>query len=66
MADARAQLLPLVGGGDHDWTNVFSRWGVLSSDTVIAAVVHSAGWLGMLAAWGWLVWRWGFSESDPS
>src|SRR5574341_205203 len=33
MADERAQLLPLVGGGEHDWTDVFSRWGVLSSAT---------------------------------
>ena len=66
MADARAQLLPLVGGGDHDWTNIFSRWGVLSSDTIIASVVHFAGWFGMLAVWGWLVWRWGSAESDPS
>ena len=28
MKDARAQQLPLVGG-DHDWTEIFSRWGVL-------------------------------------
>ena len=28
MADARAQVLPLVGGGKHDWTNIFSRWSV--------------------------------------
>ena len=24
MADARAQILPLVGGGEHDWTNIFT------------------------------------------
>ncbi len=64
MADARAGLLPLVGGGDHDWTNIFSRWGVLSSDTAIAAVVHYAGWLGMLAVWGWLLWRWAFTSKE--
>ena len=58
MADARAQRLPLVGGGDHDWTNIFSRWGALASDTAIAGVVTAAGWLGMAAVWGWLVWRW--------
>jgi hypothetical protein len=58
MADARAQLLPLVGGGDHDWTNIFSRWGALASDTAIANVVAAAGWLGMMVVWGWLVWRW--------
>ncbi len=58
MADARAQVLPLVGGGEHDWTTIFSRWGALSSDTALAAVVAGVGWLGMIGVWGWLVWRW--------
>ena len=58
MADARAQVLPLVGGGEHDWTEIFNRWGVLSSDTAVAHAVAIAGWMGMLAAWGWLAWRW--------
>jgi hypothetical protein len=58
MADARAQVLPLVGGGEHDWTNIFSRWGVLSSDTAIAGFVAGLGWLGMIGVWGWLAWRW--------
>lgn len=59
MADARAQQLPLVGGGDHDWTNIFSRWGVLARDTQIAGAVRWIGWLGMVAASAWVVWRWG-------
>ena len=58
MADARAQVLPLVGGGEHDWTNIFSRWGVLSSDVAIAHAVATAGWMGMLGFWTWLGWRW--------
>ncbi|MGH7208015.1 MAG: hypothetical protein ACREIL_01385, partial [Nitrospiraceae bacterium] len=58
MADARAQVLPLVGGGEHDWTEIFSRWGVLNSDTAIAHAVAVAGWVGMLGVWGWLGWRW--------
>jgi hypothetical protein len=58
MADARAQVLPLVGGGEHDWTNIFSRWGVLSSDVAIGHAVTTVGWLGMLVAWIWLGWRW--------
>ncbi len=62
MADARAQLLPLVGGGEHDWTTIFSRWGVLSSDTAIAGFVGGVGWLGMVGVWGWLVWRWAASN----
>lgn len=64
MADARAQVLPLVGGGEHDWTAIFSRWGVLSSDTTIAAFVAGVGWLGMIGVWGWLVWRWLSSRED--
>lgn len=27
MADARAQALPLVGGGKHDGEQIFSCWG---------------------------------------
>ncbi len=58
MADARAQQLPLVGGGEHDWFHIFIRWNVLGWDTRIAAAVHAAGWLGLLASWCWLAWRW--------
>lgn len=58
MADARAQLLPLVGGGEHDWANIFGRWGVLAHDTQIASVVRTMGWLGMGAPCLWVLWRW--------
>lgn len=58
VADARAQQLPLVGGGDHDWFRILGRWGVLSSDTTFASLLSLAGWLGMIAAWGWLLLRW--------
>ncbi|HJW08886.1 MAG TPA: hypothetical protein VJ483_04580 [Holophagaceae bacterium] len=58
MADARAQLLPLVGGGEHDWFELFLKWGCLRQDTSIAAKVRVIGWIGMLAAWAWLGWRW--------
>lgn len=33
LGDARAQVLPLVGGGEHDWTEILGRWGLLSADT---------------------------------
>lgn len=56
MADARVQLLPLVGGGEHDWYNIFSRWGVLDADTGIAGFTQAIGWIGMLACVIWL-WR---------
>lgn len=58
MADARTQLLPLVGGGEHDWATLFGQWGCLPQDTVIAGIVRGAGWLMMLGAWAWLARRW--------
>lgn len=58
MADARAQALPLVGGGEHDWTAIFTDWGMLQSDTTIAGFTRLLGWAGMVAAAGWLTWRW--------
>jgi hypothetical protein len=58
MADARAQVLPLVGGGEHDWTEIFSRWRVLAYDTRIAGLVTFVGWSGMIAMGVWLAWRW--------
>jgi hypothetical protein len=58
MADARAQILPLVGGGCHDWGEIFGRWQVLPQDTQIAAVVRTTGWIGMGAACVWLSWVW--------
>ncbi len=58
MADAREQALPLVGGGEHDWTEIFSRWHVLHRDTGIAGFVSMVAWIGIVACWAWLTWRW--------
>jgi hypothetical protein len=57
MADARKLELPLVGGGDHDWNTIFSRWGLLQCDTRIAAAVKIIGWMGIAAACAWVAWR---------
>ncbi len=57
MADARAQELPLVGGGEHDWTEIFSRWGMLAHDTGVAGFTRTLGWVLMLAVLVWLVRR---------
>ena len=57
MADAREQVLPLVGGGEHDWNNIFDAWGLLNYDTAIATGVTIAGWIGIAAVWGWAAWR---------
>jgi hypothetical protein len=56
MADARAQILPLVGVGDmeseetmHDFYRIFTQLGVLDHDTQIATVIRVLGWLGMIS-----------------
>lgn len=43
VADARAQALPLVGGGEHDWAYLLDAAGWLSHDLAIARVVHALG-----------------------
>jgi hypothetical protein len=65
MADARAQVLPLVTTGDsdfveHDFFAIFTSLGVLNYDTKIAAVVRLLGWCGMI---GVVVW---FARQKPS
>jgi hypothetical protein len=57
MADARAQELPLVGSGDHDWAILFGQWGLLMQDRKIGSAMHAIGWMGMVAVAGWLAWR---------
>lgn len=58
MADAREQILPLVGNGEHDWTEIFSRWGVLQSDTTIAGIVRSIGLIIIFGTIVWMLKRW--------
>jgi len=45
MADARALTLPLVGGGDHDWNELFYRFGMLGEGAVgtVSSVTHGLG-----------------------
>ena len=57
MADARAQILPLVGNGEHDWTEIFSRWGLLHADTTVAGLVRLIGWIIILGTGAWLTYR---------
>jgi hypothetical protein len=58
MADARAQVLPLVTVGDpeaggHDWHQILLSLGLLEYDQVLARIVRSLGWLGMMSAIGY-------------
>lgn len=46
MADARSQLLPLIGPGEtvqHDWHFIFSQLGWLEADTLIGGIVKAIG-----------------------
>jgi hypothetical protein len=54
VADARAQELPLVGGGEHDWEYLLGRTGLLAQDHHIARVITSVGYLLVVGAaiWG--------------
>ena len=42
-ADARAQILPLVGGGEHDWAYMLGRLGWLQLDTRISRLIWLVG-----------------------
>ena len=55
MADSRALALPLVGGGDHDWNELFYRFGLLGEDAVrrVAGLTRAFGVAGMLAGLSW-------------
>jgi hypothetical protein len=66
MADARVLELPLVGGGDHDWNTIFTRWNVLSYDTDIAGTVRCIAWTGMALAVLWAGWRWWCDRKSPA
>ncbi len=72
MADARAQVLPLVTTGDsdfveHDFYAIFTSLGVLNYDTKIAAVVRLLGWCGMLGTVAWLaITCWSIARLQPS
>lgn len=65
-ADARAQELPLVGGGEHDWTNILSRWGALDADLRVGRTFHGLGVAAMVIATAWLgaLWYRGRGDAD--
>ena len=60
MADARAQLLPLVGGEHvlHDWNVILLRWNLLHRDVALANGLRVLAWLGIAAALMFLVRKW--------
>ena len=53
MADAVAQELPLVGGGEHDWSFLFGEWNLLAYSEKIGHDAAGIGGVIMLAACAW-------------
>jgi hypothetical protein len=50
IADARAEALPLVGGGEHDWAMLLMHWNRLDADVTIGRTVsHVGAVIGILA-----------------
>jgi hypothetical protein len=45
VKDARAQELPLVGGGEHDWAYLLEQLGLLEQDQAVGTAVRVAGTL---------------------
>ncbi|MCA9676970.1 MAG: hypothetical protein KC464_18230, partial [Myxococcales bacterium] len=48
--DARAQALPLVGGGEHDWFHILGRWHALDADHAVAATFRAVAFGLVVAA----------------
>jgi hypothetical protein len=57
MADARELRLELVGGGEHDWNEIFYRLGLLDQDSVtrVSALTHHLGVTIMAGAAAWII-----------
>lgn len=60
VQDARAEELPLVGGGEHDWHYLLGRVGLLNQDQVIGGVIRLLGVL--VYAWSCLM-GWTYASS---
>ncbi len=73
VRDAQAQLLPLVGGGEHDWAYMLWRLGLLQQDQGIARGVHAVGvvifvfsiWWGITSAAGSRIKRGSTASARP-
>ena len=53
IADARTQALPLVGGGEHDWTYLLGRVGWLARDQELGHFVHFIGVVLLIVSVWW-------------
>jgi hypothetical protein len=57
IKDAQAQVLPLVGGGEHDWAILLDQWGWLERDQALGRAVFLLGVVlyGTALVAGWLL-----------
>ncbi|MEP6688379.1 MAG: hypothetical protein ABJC36_08525 [Gemmatimonadales bacterium] len=70
IRDARAQELPLVGGGEHDWAILLDQVGWLERDQAIGRVVFLVGAIlyaiSVVAGWRLLYQREGAEPSSAA
>ena len=64
IKDARAEALPLVGGGEHDWAILLGEIGLLPRDQAIGGAVYLCGVLiyGIAIVAGWRL----LTAADPA
>jgi hypothetical protein len=58
IKDARVMLLPVIGGGIHDWNYLLGKVGWLSQDKLIGGGVYFLGVICVLAGLGICVYTW--------
>lgn len=59
VRDARSQALPLLGGGEHDWSYLLGELGLLARDQALADLVRLIGVVlyGLSVVLGWMTLR---------
>jgi hypothetical protein len=67
VKDARAQELPLVGGGEHDWALLLEQWGWLDRDQALGRTVYllAVALYATAIIGGWLLLRETSSATPP-
>ena len=65
ISDARDMILPLLGGGIHDWNTILGSMGLVRHCKTIGGLVFLLGWGMMLASATWYCLRWwNYSTSE--
>lgn len=63
IGDARAQVLPLVGGGEHDWAYLLGALGWLRYDQALSGAARAIGFV-IFALSTWFAWRYSAAPGD--